>query len=99
MADGFTTLPIGCVVQACPISQRPKPYWIEIELLGEDDSPIPYEEYIVELPNGDTATGFLDSEGFARIQNIEAAGTCRVSFPKLDSAAWAFVEALDAKGL
>ena len=61
--------------------------WIEIEMLGEDDKPIPGEKYKIILPDDTVAQGTLDEKGFARIEGIEP-GTCKVSFPDLDKDAW-----------
>lgn len=61
--------------------------WIEIEMLGEDDKPIPGEKYKIILPDETVAQGTLDEKGFARIEGIEP-GTCKVSFPDLDKDAW-----------
>ena len=66
--------------------------WIEIQLVGEDDQPIPNEKYAVELPGGKIITGTLDSEGLARVDDIPA-GVCKVSFPDLDKDAWTPIEA------
>jgi hypothetical protein len=65
--------------------------WIEVQLIGEDDKPIPYQKYLVTLPGGATRSGTLDEEGKARIEGIPA-GTCKVSFPDLDKDAWTPVE-------
>jgi hypothetical protein len=79
--------PLGSAVAMCP--PHPKPvHWIEIELVGEDDQPIPWEEYLVTLPDGTEAAGYLDENGFVRIDNIEQAGMCRIRFPRLDREAW-----------
>jgi type VI secretion system secreted protein VgrG len=61
--------------------------WIEIELVGEDDKPIPGERYEITLPDGSLARGTLDEKGFARVDGIEP-GTCQVCFPELDKDAW-----------
>jgi len=76
---GMTVLPCGKRVPA---------HWIEVKLLGEDDSPIPDAEYQVVLPNGDVARGFLDDQGTARIEGIHPAGECKVTFPGMDKDAW-----------
>lgn len=68
-------------------AQQPQ-HWIEIELVGEDDQPIANEAYEVTLPDQQVVKGNLDAAGWARIDNIASAGTCRVSFPRLDEAAW-----------
>jgi hypothetical protein len=68
---------------------QPKPiYWIELEMIGEDDRPIPWEEYEVTLPDGTKVSGYLNDQGLARIDNIKSAGTCGVCFPDLDQDAW-----------
>jgi hypothetical protein len=67
--------------------EEEKNSWIEIELVGEDDKPIPGEKYEIELPDGKMAKGTLDNKGFARVEGFEA-GNCKVSFPKLDKDAW-----------
>ena len=64
-----------------------KTSWIEIELVDEDDQPVPGEKYKVTLPDESVATGTLDENGFARIDGIES-GTCQITFPNLDKDAW-----------
>lgn len=61
--------------------------WIEIELVGEDDKPIPGERYRVTAPDGRVAEGSLNGDGFARVNNLEP-GTCKITFPDLDQDAW-----------
>ena len=61
--------------------------WIEIELIGEDDEPIPGEKYKIEMPDGSVAQGTLDGDGLARKEGIDP-GTCKISFPDLDQDAW-----------
>ena len=62
--------------------------WITIQLLGEDDEPIPNIRYRIDLPDGGTRDGRLDDKGLARVRGIEP-GHCVVTFPELDEAAWA----------
>ena len=50
------------------------------------------------LPDSTKVRGFLDADGFARIDNIEQQADCRISFPKLDQEAWTFVKSIEAKG-
>ena len=64
-----------------------KTSWIEIELVGEDDEPIPGEKYRITLPDDTVAEGTLDEKGFARVEGFEK-GTCKVCFPELDKEAW-----------
>ncbi len=61
--------------------------WIEIELVGEDDKPIPGEKYKISLPDGAVDEGTLDHKGFARVEGFKS-GTCKVTFPSLDQDAW-----------
>ena len=61
--------------------------WIEIELVGEDDEPIPGEKYKITLPDDSVAEGTLDEKGFTRIEGFEE-GTCKVCFPDIDKEAW-----------
>lgn len=61
--------------------------WIEIELVDENDEPVPGEKYRITLPDGRVAEGTLDVNGFARISGI-APGTCQITFPNLDKDAW-----------
>jgi hypothetical protein len=63
-----------------------------------DDKPIPYEAYKMKLPDGKVIEGYLDGEGFARIDNIPMAGNCQVCFTDLDKDAWEFIETTSAKG-
>ncbi len=65
--------------------------WIAIQLIGEDDEPIPNERYAVMLAGGTIVSGTLDAEGMARVENIPS-GVCGVSFPDLDKDAWTPVE-------
>jgi hypothetical protein len=61
--------------------------WIEVQLVGEDDAPIPRESYEITLPGGTVLTGTLDDNGCARVDGVPP-GLCVVSFPKLDQEAW-----------
>ncbi len=61
--------------------------WIEIELVDEEDNPVPGEKYKITLPDGSVAQGTLDQNGFARVEGIDS-GTCQITFPKLDKDAW-----------
>ena len=61
--------------------------WIEIEMVGEDDEPIPGEKYKITLPDDSVAEGTLDEKGAARVEGFEK-GMCKVCFPDLDKEAW-----------
>jgi uncharacterized protein (DUF2345 family) len=64
-----------------------KKSWIEIELVDEEDNPVPGERYRIETPDGKVAEGTLDHHGFARVDGIDP-GTCKITFPRLDREAW-----------
>jgi hypothetical protein len=61
--------------------------WIEIELVDEEDEPVPGKKYKITLPDDSVAEGTLDDKGFARVKGFEK-GTCKVSFLELDKEAW-----------
>ena len=61
--------------------------WIEIELVGEDDKPIPGEAYRLTMPDETVKDGTLDENGFVRVEGIEP-GSVKVTFPNLDKDAW-----------
>jgi hypothetical protein len=65
--------------------------WVLVQLIGEDDSPIPNEAYAIELPGGKKLEGTLDDQGSVRFDGLPP-GRCRVAFPDLDKEAWADVE-------
>lgn len=64
-----------------------KKSWIEIELVDEEDEPVPGEKYKITLPDDSVAEGTLDDKGFARVEGTEP-GTCKITFPDLDKEAW-----------
>jgi type VI secretion system secreted protein VgrG len=64
-----------------------KTSWIEIELIDEEDEPVPGEKYEITLPDGSVSAGTLDADGFARVDGIDP-GSCEVTFPELDKEAW-----------
>lgn len=70
--------------------------WIEIELVGEDDKPVPGARYRVTLPDGAVDEGTLDHNGWARIEGF-ADGACQVTFPDLDQEAWEFLSSSGAR--
>jgi hypothetical protein len=61
--------------------------WIEIEMVDEEDEPVPSEKYKIILPDDSVSQGTLDEKGFARVEGFEK-GTCKVCFPDLDAEAW-----------
>lgn len=84
----FNTLNAPAHKPSSDDSDTEKVSWIEIKLLDEDNLPVPGERYVVTLPDGKVvASGTLDSEGFARVDNIDP-GNCKVSFPNRDGRSW-----------
>ena len=71
------------MIEPCPL-RKPPTHWIEIELVGEDDRPIPWQAYTVLLRDGTRVEGYLDDKGLARIEQIAFVGDCQVCFPDLD---------------
>jgi hypothetical protein len=90
MSNPKWSIDVGSALQPCPLKKRT--HWIEIELVGEDNQPLPFIEYRVKLPEGKVANGYLDRNGFARLDGITQPGTCLVCFPALDEQAWTFLE-------
>jgi hypothetical protein len=91
MAEQFGNNDPGSAVEPCPL-QRPKTEWLEIECIGEDGLPVPWIEYRVVLPDGKEVKGYLDGEGYARLEQIAKPGQCKITFPELDEEAWSFIE-------
>jgi type VI secretion system secreted protein VgrG len=60
---------------------------VEIELLDQAGKPVPNEPYQIELPDGSTTEGNLDSQGQARVDGIDP-GNCKISFPNIDKKSW-----------
>ena len=58
--------------------------WLDLELSGEDGSPLAAEPYVVTLPGGSERAGELDSNGRAREEGLPS-GTCMVRFPQRDA--------------
>jgi hypothetical protein len=61
--------------------------WIEIELVDEEDKPVPGKTYKITLSDNSVIEGTLDGEGFARHDGIPK-GTCKVTFPEFDKNTW-----------
>jgi len=64
---------------------------VVIELVGEDEEPIPWAAYRLIDTDGRTRTGRLDCEGRAEFDDLAVAGEYRVCFPELDEDAWEHV--------
>ena len=64
-----------------------KTSWIEIEMVDEEDEPVPGEQYRITLPDDTVAQGTLDENGFARIEGIDP-GNCKIAFSMLYECSW-----------
>lgn len=69
-----------------PVAEEPENY-VSIRLVGEDGKGIPGERYRVVLPDSSVREGRLDGSGTATLRG-RFSGTCKVTFPNLDAAAW-----------
>lgn len=63
-------------------------HWIEVQLIGEDDEAISGARCQIVLPNGQTIVRTTDRFGLVRIDGVEEAGDCEISFLDLDTEAW-----------
>lgn len=70
-----------------PPAPVPRKTWIEIELVDEDDNPVPNQAFRLVLPDGTTRSGTLGENGKYRVSGIDP-GTCKVSFPDFDAGEW-----------
>lgn len=61
-------------------------HWIEVKVCYEDGAPFT-GNVIVELPDGRKTEGAPNEAGLIRIDSIDP-GSCKVSIPELDAAAW-----------
>jgi hypothetical protein len=62
--------------------------FIEIALVDEQGRPVPFERYLVTLPDGTERRGRLDERGLARIDPIRPAGACDITFPDIHGDEW-----------
>ncbi|MBI1926572.1 hypothetical protein HYR99_20305 [Candidatus Poribacteria bacterium] len=74
-------------VEAPAPAAEEKTSWVEIELVDEEGNPVAGEKYRIELPDGSIKEGVLNSQGWARVGNIDP-GTCKISFPNFDANEW-----------
>ena len=74
----------GGAVAPCPL----KAGWVEIELLDEAGRPLPDQRYEIVLPDGTRHAGKTDARGVGAVRGFPPSGTCTVSFPDIDDAAW-----------
>ena len=60
--------------------------WIAIQLLGEDDLPIPGARYWIKLPDESVREGRLDGKGYAYFGDLDP-GQCEIRWSDLDDGA------------
>ena len=70
-----------------PKKEPPPAHWIELKLADEEGHPCPKVKYRVEGPDGEVKEGSLNEVGFARVL-LTKSGTCKVTFPEMDTDAW-----------
>ena len=61
--------------------------WIEIQLVDEDDQPVPNVAYEIELTDKRVRRGVTNMNGVVRYDRIPG-GTCKFTFTKLDEGTW-----------
>ena len=61
--------------------------WVAVKMVDMEDRPVSGLRYRIQLPDGSTQEGTLGADGVAKYEDIEG-GSCDVSFPDLDKAAW-----------
>ncbi|MEQ6340161.1 MAG: type VI secretion system tip protein VgrG [Gammaproteobacteria bacterium] len=54
--------------------------WVEFQLVDSTNQPLPFEKYVLQLPDGRKTTGQLDATGGVRIEAVKR-GECIISFP------------------
>jgi hypothetical protein len=93
MTSQFGNNKVTSGMQPCPLhkDQPEGPHSIEIQLVGEDNLPIPWEEYLIVLPGGRKLRGVLDDKGKARLKGLAETGTAKISFVNLDQDAWELI--------
>jgi hypothetical protein len=74
----------GAASQPCPLAV----HWVEVELVGEDDRPVPGARFRLRDGAGAVvAEASLDGDGCARVEGLRP-GRYEVQFPELDEEAW-----------
>src|SRR5215468_5238119 len=59
-------------------------HWIEIQLLDHDGRHVAEEPYVLVLPDGRSRRGRLSAQGTLRLDDLRAAGNCKIRFPWRD---------------
>lgn len=70
------------VTEAPPlVEENDEEHWLQIRLVDDEGNPVAGERYRVELPDGTVIEGNLDSNGQARVNDIDDPGSAVVTFP------------------
>jgi hypothetical protein len=70
------------------LGPEPRPdAWIAIEVVDDDDKPVPNVAYRIQCADGRVRTGTTDRKGKAREEGLQP-GDCEVSFPALHETDW-----------
>lgn len=67
-------------------------HWIELQLVDEEELPVPNLECVVALPDGGTRRLVSDDMGRIWVEGIQSPDDCMISFPALDAEAWEVVD-------
>jgi hypothetical protein len=79
-------------VESTEDSDDEEAHWIEIEVVDDEDNPVPGIRYQITLPDGETiARGTTGADGVARVSGIPDSGNCQVTFPELDGETWEMI--------
>ena len=62
-------------------------HYISIELVDDEDKPVPNEPYEVTSSDDEVHPGNLDDKGKARIERLPA-GNCKITFPEIPGQEW-----------
>lgn len=76
---------------ASPEDVLQQQYRLVLELVGENDEPIPHAAYRVVASDGWERTGRLDADGRIEIRGLSKDAPCAVAFPELDGEAWEYI--------
>jgi hypothetical protein len=77
----------GGARDAAVADEAPVKTWIEVELIDDRGSPVPYARYRLKLPDGTETNRSLDANGQDRVTDIDP-GVCRISFLDFDAREW-----------
>lgn len=62
---------------------EPQQHWVEVRMLDADGEPLVDAPCRIEGPDGTVVEGRTDGDGKLRVDEITAAGPCKITFPAL----------------